>query len=104
MFMDDTTKQILNKIKNSENQTIVSNGIDNPFEKIASEASAKASLNYLKNHNYIEITENLITTISVSYRTLHPDQYYLKKVLSYLLNNWISIVALIISIIALIKQ
>ena len=48
MFMDDTTKQILNKIKNSENQTIVSNGIDNPFEEIASEASVKASLNYLK--------------------------------------------------------
>ena len=50
--MDNTTKKILNKIQHSENQTIISNGIDNPFEDIAPAVSVRASLDYLKKHNY----------------------------------------------------
>ena len=102
--MDNTTKKILNKIQHSENQTIISNGIDNPFEDIAPAVSVRASLDYLKKHNYINISEGFINEISVSYRTLHPRQYDSKILLSYLLDNWLSIISLIISIIALIKR
>lgn len=102
--MDKTTKQILKKISTAPNQTIVSSGIDNPFSDIAPDSVAHASIDYLAKHGYIYIEEGLITQISIGYRVLHPFQHYSKRLFSYLLQNWIAIVALVISIIALIKQ
>ena len=45
--MDKTTKQILKKIIASENQTVVSSGIDNPFSDIAPISAVNASIDYL---------------------------------------------------------
>lgn len=102
--MDKTTKQILKKIIASENQTVVSSGIDNPFSDIAPISAVNASIDYLVKNGYIYIDEGLTTQFSVAYRVLHPFQHYLKSLITYLLQNWIAIVALIISIIALLKQ
>lgn len=103
--MDKISKQILNKLKNSNDFSIRFSGIDNFFDDIASESVIKVSLDYLKENNYICIEENMFNScISLSYRALHPIQYHTGKVFSYLLDNWIAIIALVISIIALIKQ
>lgn len=102
--MDKITKQILREIKHAKNQTIISSGIDSPFSDIASEPIVNASIDYLVKNGYIYVEEELTTKISVGYRVLHPFQYYSKILFSYLFQNWIAIAALIISLIALIKQ
>lgn len=104
--MDKLTKHILNKIRKSEDQSVHFQGIDEPFSDIAPSGAVSASLKYLSEHNYITIiNENsYISEIKVSYRAIHPARYLMKKASSYLLNNWIAITALIISIIALLKQ
>lgn len=100
--MDKISKQILRELKSKE--TISFSFLDEPFSEIAPPASIAASLKYLESEEYIHRTEGDIYEISVSYRTLHPVGYLKKKILSYLWKNWIAIAALIISIVALLKQ
>lgn len=105
--MDSVTKQILEEIKTSNEQAICFSGIEDPFCDIASAGTVEASLEFLAEHHYIDVSKDdfgLLQKISISYRTLHPIRYCLKLFTSYLCSNWIAIAALIISIIALIKQ
>lgn len=105
--MDKITKQILEEIKNSDEQVIYFSGIEDPFCDIASTGTVEASLEFLTKNHYIDIskdTSDILLKISISYRALHPIRYCLKLCASYLCSNWIAIAALIISIIALTKQ
>lgn len=105
--MDTVTKQILKEIKNSDEQVIYFSGIEDPFCDIASTGTIEASLEFLVKNHYIDVSKDdsgFLRKISLSYRVFHPIRYCLKLFTSYLSSNWIAIVALIISIIALIKQ
>lgn len=106
--MDKTSKKILNAIISAPDQVIIFDGIYDPLEEIASPGKAEASLLYLSDKEYIALVRNesdgTLQKATISYRTLHPIRYWAKKLLSYVTQNWIAIAALIISVIALLKQ
>lgn len=101
--MDRTSRKILKALK--KKQSITVSFIDEPFSDIATPVSVEVSLDFLKKEEYIKIENSeTFSTISISYRGLHPTAYMKRKIISYLGKNWIAIVALVISIIALLKQ
>ena len=102
--MDKISRKILAKIIASNNKTIPTSGIDNPFYDIADIGLVKSSLDYLEKNSYITITRGICSEISASYRALHPVRYQFENLFSYLIKNWIAIAALVISLISLLKQ
>ncbi len=101
--MDRTSRKILKALKKKQSITI--SFIDEPFSDIAPPVSVAVSLDFLEKEEYIQIkSSETFNTISISYRGLHPAAYMKRKIISYLGKNWIAIVALVISIIALLKQ
>lgn len=101
--MDRTSRKILKALK--KKQSITVSFIDEPFSDIAPPVSVAVSLDFLEKEEYIQIKSyGTLNTISISYRGLHPAAYMKRKIISYLGKNWIAIVALVISIIALLKQ
>ena len=100
--MDKITKQILRRVR--DKQSIRYSVVENPFSDIAPEILANASLEYLAKHDYIHIVDGLTNEIVLSYRSFHPIRHYLKMFFSYLVNNWIAVVALVISLCSLLVQ
>lgn len=104
--MDKISKKVLKRIINSPEQTIRFQGMDEPFDDISSYGNVNTSLEFLSDHDYITLIYNndQLSEVRISYRSAHPVRYMMKLICSYLLNNWIAITALIISVLALLKQ
>lgn len=104
--MDKISKDILSRIASSEDQAIYYQGVDEPFADIATSGHIDASIKYLSEHGYIDVMydDGRICKISISHKTAHPFRHILRAIVVYLSKNWIAIVALIISIIALGQQ
>ena len=106
--MDKISKNILNQLLESDEQTLCFNGIDEPFFDLAPSGTIDASLKYLLAHDYISVSKdsltNQITQISVTHKAIHPIRFALMSLIRYLLANWIAIAALVISIISVLMQ
>ena len=102
--MDTTSRKILNEIK--KNEYILFSGIEEPFSHIAGHMEADASIRYLARKEYIKVVRDKngnILNIRLDYRGFHPIRWRIDPIVDYILDHWIAVAALIISIISLVR-
>lgn len=106
--MDKTSKTVLNYFKNLPNQRLLyfdSNVSDAAKELNLSTIEFQACLRFLIENKYLEIinsSKGRKAGVVLSHTGLHHSEFKRISTINYLKDKWISIFALIVSIISLI--
>lgn len=104
--MDKTSKVLLKYLEKSPNHKLTIYDVDNIVKELnLSSDEIQACANYLVEHEYLEYiysTNDQIVGVRLAHIGLHNNEFKKISFFKYLKDNWISILALIVSILSLI--
>lgn len=99
-MLDKTSKKVLQYILNCPNCTF---SVNKEFPNFLSRDAMLACIDYLEEKGYVttqRVSENILLSATLTHTGRHPKEFNSIALKRYLLDKWIDLLALIISVLA----